>query len=416
MSTKEIELSKVHPVNDDNTKVSDEEAYEGNEKFSNIYEYWLSAIGFAVGFGNVWRFPYLCYKNGGAVFLIPYLCALAFIAIPLYLVETSYGQLIECPLQMRYSIISPGFWGVSVAQVLVCFFTCVYYITLMAWSFSFFFDAWKGQLPWMKDGADVATTTENLWNADYFYKDTLEVSSNIMDQGDMVWWLVFCMVLAYTVTYFSAWKGLKSTGKVAWVSCLLPYLILTILLIKGFTLEGCSKGLKYLFLPDWSKLADIKVWQAAALQILFSSGVSYGPLMYYGTAREKNEKLLTVSYMVPIINSATSFYAALTIFTFLGHVSTMRDIPIDQLSQSGPDLLFVAFPALLGLLKGANFWAIIFFAMCVCLGVDSVFGFVDFYVQFFWDWFPSMHKKANKETYCLAVIVFSFLWSLFFCK
>ena len=268
----------------------------------------------------------------------------------------------------------------------------------------------------MKEGADVATTVENLWNSDYFYKDTLELSSNIMEQGDMVWSLVFCLILAYTVTYFSAWKGLKSTGKVAWVSCLLPYLVLTILLIKGFTLEGCSKGLKYLFLPDWSKLGDIKVWQAAATQILFSSGVSYGPLMYYGTAREKNDKLLTVSYMVPIINSATSFYAALTIFTFLGHVSTMRDIPVDQLSQSGPDLLFVAFPALLGLLKGANFWAVIFFAMCVCLGVDSVFGFVDFYVQFFWDWFPSMHKKANKETYCLAVIVFSFLWSLLFCK
>lgn len=196
----------------------------------------------------------------------------------------------------------------------------------------------------------------------------------------MVGPLVGCLCLSYFVTYFSAWKGLKSTGKIAYVSCLLPYLILTILLIKGFTLEGCSLGLKYLFLPDWSKLEDINIWKSAALQILFSSGVSYGPLMYYGTARKQSDKLLVVSFMVPILNSLTSIYAALTIFSFLGHVSTMTGIPIDELSQSGPDLLFVVFPALLGLLDGANFWAVVFFAMCVCLGVDSVFGFVDFYI------------------------------------
>ena len=227
--------------------------------------------------------------------------------------------------------------------------------------------------------------------------------------------MVGCLACSYFVTYFSAWKGLKSTGKMVYVTCLLPYVVLTILLIKGFTLEGCGRGLEYLFMPDWSKLGDIKIWEAAAKQLLFSSGVSYGPLMYYGTARQPTDKILTVSYMVPIMNSATSFYAALTIFTFLGHVSTMRDIPIEDLSQSGPDLLFVAFPALLGLLKGANFWAIIFFAMCVCLGVDSVFGFIDFYIQYMEDWFPQIRQKMRKEYSTMIAIFFSFIWSLMFC-
>jgi len=196
----------------------------------------------------------------------------------------------------------------------------------------------------------------------------------------MVWPLVGCLFLSYVVIYFSSWKGLKSTGKIAYVSCLLPYVVLTILLIKGLTLEGCGTGLKFLFLPDWSKLRDITIWKSAALQILYSSGVSYGPLMYYGTARKQDDKLLTVSFMVPIINSATSLYAALTIFSFLGHVSIMKNIPIDELSKSGLDLLFVVFPALLGLLNGANFWSAVFFAMCVCLGIDSVFGLVDFFI------------------------------------
>ena len=54
------------------------------------------------------------------------------------------------------------------------------------------------------------------------------------------------------VLYFASWKGVKSTGKMVWVSCLLPYVILTILFIKGLTLEGAGKGLKFLFIPDWS--------------------------------------------------------------------------------------------------------------------------------------------------------------------
>jgi SNF family Na+-dependent transporter len=266
----------------------------------------------------------------------------------------------------------------------------------------------------MKEGADQATSVENLWNKEFFYNDTLHTSDGIMSPGSLIGPLVGCLVLSYIVTYFSAWKGLKSTGKMVYVSCLLPYLILTILLIKGFTLEGCGLGLKYLFLPDWSKLGDISVWVAAAKQILFSSGVSYGPLMYYGSARGRDDKLLRVSYMIPILNSATSFYAALTIFTFLGHVSTMKGIPVADLSQSGPDLLFVAFPALLGLLAGKNFWAVIFFIMCVCLGVDSVFGFVDFYVQYAEDSIPIIRQKVRKEVSCLIVIIFSFLWSLMF--
>lgn len=99
---------------------------------------------------------------------------------------------------------------------------------------------------------------------------------------------------------------------------------------------------------------------------------------------------MTVSYMIPILNSLTSLYAALTIFSFLGYVSVQRNIPVNELSTSGPDLLFVAFPALITLLDGSNFWAVIFFIMCACLGIDSVFGWVDFVVQYTEDVYPPL--------------------------
>lgn len=358
----------------------------------------------------------MCYTSGGAVFLIPYLCCLFLIAIPMYLVETAYGQLIVCKLQHRYAIISKRWWGLSIAQILVCFFTLLYYITLMAWSVAFFFGAFRSPMPWIKEGADQATVVENLWNSDYFYKDILQLSSGIDTMGGLVWYLVLCLFISYVITYFAAWKGLKSTGKIVYVSCLLPYVMLTILLIKGFTLEGAGTGLRYLFVPDWSKLYDASIWQAAGVQILFSSGVGYGPLMYYGTARAPDHKLITASFWIPCINSLTSFYASLTIFTFLGHVSVTKGIPIEDLSKSGPDLVFVAFPALLGLLAGANFWSVIFFAMLVCLGVDSEFAFFDFYLKFIEDSFEDHLKRLNLRQEVIVAILCAacFLLSLQF--
>jgi SNF family Na+-dependent transporter len=160
----------------------------------------------------------------------------------------------------------------------------------MAWSFSYFFDAFVSPLPWAKISKEDYTKAENLkldalWNPDYFYKQTLKKSSGADEPGAMVGPLVGCMFLSYVFTYFSVWKGLKSTGKMVYVTCLLPYLILTILFIRGLTLEGCGKGLSDLFTAKWEFLGMVGVWKNAATQILFSSGVSYGPLMYYGTGR-----------------------------------------------------------------------------------------------------------------------------------
>ena len=117
-----------------------------------------------------------------------------------------------------------------------------------------------------------------------------------------------------------------------WVTCTAPYFVLTVLLIKGLTLEGAGIGLKALFVPEWSSLGNGAIWKDAAVQILFSSGVSFGPLMYYGTARKPDEKILAASFWIPMANSLTSLYAALSIFLFLGHVSYMTCLDINQIS------------------------------------------------------------------------------------
>lgn len=214
----------------------------------------------------------------------------------------------------------------------------------------------------------------------------------------MVGHLVGMLFISYALIYACCFKGLQSSGKMAYVTCLSPYVILGILLIKGITLEGSGKGLNYLFIPTkekFAKVADANTWKTAATQILFSSGVAYGPFMYYGTARGKNDSLVGASLWIPAANSATSLYAACTIFSFLGHVSNVAGKDIDTIATSGPTLLFVAFPSILNFFSGANFFAIIFFLMAVFLGVDSAFGWVDYYAHFFVTTIPALSKYSH---------------------
>jgi len=133
---------------------------------------------------------------------------------------------------------------------------------------------------------------KSLWNEDYYNDDTLRMSDNIQIQGSMNGHLVGMMVLSYIMTFLCTFNGLKSTGKFVWVSCLSPYVILGILLVKGATLEGSGKGLGYLFIPTaekWALVGAGSTWKSAATQILFSSGVAYGPFLYYGSARGKSD-------------------------------------------------------------------------------------------------------------------------------
>lgn len=89
-----------------------------------------------------------------------------------------------------------------------------------------------------------------------------------------------------------------------------------------------------------------------------------------------------------MINSLTSLYAALTVFTFMGHVSHELNMDISKVVTQGADLVFVAYPGILDMLYGKNFWAILFFSMMLLLGVDSVFGMYDFYMNYWSDLVP----------------------------
>jgi len=118
------------------------------DQFDSSLDYWVTCIGYCVGFGNVWRFPYLLYSNGGGAFLVPYFLALIAISVPTYALETAYGQLVRKKVNEVFSSVNAGFKGLTYGHMFIAFVATAYYVVLMAWSLVYLTLSFEVPLPW----------------------------------------------------------------------------------------------------------------------------------------------------------------------------------------------------------------------------------------------------------------------------
>ena len=128
----------------------------------------MCELAYFVGYGNVWRFPVLAFKHGGAAFLIPYTIALFVISFPTFIAEISYGQLIKCKFHQRFTIINEKLWTVGVGQFLTKTVMSTYYNTLLVWNLKYLYDSFMVPLPWKVDGESEEEIKKNIWNREYF--------------------------------------------------------------------------------------------------------------------------------------------------------------------------------------------------------------------------------------------------------
>ncbi|KAL1006968.1 hypothetical protein UPYG_G00079910 [Umbra pygmaea] len=314
-------------IGDDNEDESgDENKARGN--WTNKLDFILSMVGYAVGLGNVWRFPYLAFQNGGGAFLIPYLIMLCLAGIPIFLLEVSLGQFAsQGPVSVWKAI--PALQGCGIAMLIISVLIAIYYNIIMCWTLYYLFASLKGSLPWAncknewntldckdKDmllldrcvlhdknitsvknssfclSAQAIGNLSKLVNMsypdnktyvspseEYFKYNVLHISKGIEYPGDIRWPLAGCLFLAWMIVYLSLAKGIKSSGKVVYFTATFPYVVLIILLFRGVTLPGAGDGILYFITPKWEKLNDAKVWKDAATQIFFSLSAAWGGLI-----------------------------------------------------------------------------------------------------------------------------------------
>ncbi|XP_041081434.1 sodium- and chloride-dependent GABA transporter 3-like [Polyodon spathula] len=321
--------------------------------WNNKVEFVLSVAGEIIGLGNVWRFPYLCYKNGGGAFLIPYVIFFICCGIPVFFLETALGQFTSEGGITCWRKVCPLFEGIGYATQIICAHLNVYYIIILSWAIFYLFNCFTTDLPWATCGHEWNTDNcvefqrANSTNCTYanatspviefWERRVLGISSGIEHIGGLRWELAGCLLLAWIICYFCIWKGPKSTGKVVYVTATFPYVMLMILLIRGVTLPGAAEGIKFYLYPDLSRLSDPQVWVDAGTQIFFSYAICLGCLTALGSYNSYNNNCYRDCVMLCCLNSGTSFIAGFAIFSVLGFMAFEQNVPIEAVAESGPD-------------------------------------------------------------------------------
>jgi len=376
-------------------------------RFNNFMQFWLTCLGFAVGYGNIWRFPYLLYNNGGGVFLIPFSVWIIFISFPIYYLETSYGQLYRRTLHTYFDSIDSRFVGVSFSVVWLVFFMAVYYNGLIAWSCNFFLLSFQKQLPWaINDHMDSGS--DNSWNENYFKRDFLNMSENILDINHYMPWIIASFVIVTVITFITEFRSLGTAQFAVWIFIPSAYIILFILFIKGLMLEGRSIGWTYLFKPEWDKIFTFQIWIDAASQSIFSAGLGIHAVILFASHKTRGESILSPSVGVPILNFLTSIFASITLFSFIGHESFKTGVPIQDMPIDGLELAFVAYPALLSTFPFPQFWSALFFLMLVFIGLSTQFAFVDVactFIQGLFFRFNYLHVSKTLLTLVFWIVI-----------
>ncbi|KAJ7997922.1 hypothetical protein DPEC_G00217200 [Dallia pectoralis] len=408
----------------------DEEKMKDRGQWGNKVEFVLSVAGEIIGLGNVWRFPYLCYKNGGGAFFIPYLIFLFTCGIPVFFLETALGQFTSEGGVTCWRKISPLFEGVGYATQVIVALLNFYYIIVLAWAIFYLAYSFTWDLPW--------ASCNNTWNTDacmefqrrndsfnqprlnatspvieFWERRVLRISPGIDHIGSLNWDLVLCLAIAWVMVYFCIWKGVKSTGKVVYFTATFPYVMLSILLVRGVTLPGAFIGIQFYLYPDLGRLSDPQVWMDAGTQIFFSYAICLGCLTALGSYNKYNNNCYRDCLALCFLNSGTSFVAGFAIFSILGFMSYEQNVPISEVAESGPGLAFIAYPRAVSMMPFSPLWAVFFFIMIVFLGLDSQFVCVESLVTAVVDMYPKTFRRKNRrELFILAVAVISFLMGL----
>uniref|UniRef100_A0A8L0DP59 Transporter n=1 Tax=Oncorhynchus mykiss TaxID=8022 RepID=A0A8L0DP59_ONCMY len=417
-------------------KLETEEAGRGDRpKWDNKTQYMLTCVGFCVGLGNVWRFPYLCQSHGGGAFMIPFLILLVLEGVPLLHLEFAIGQRLRKGSLGVWSTIHPYLAGVGIASMFVSLMISLYYNTIMAWVMWYLFNSFQETLPWSQcplnyNLTGLVSECEQSSPVDYFwYRETLNTTPDIGANGGLQWWMVLCLVSAWAVLYICIIRGIETTGKAVYVTSTLPYVVLSIFLIRGLTLKGSLSGVVFLFTPNLTELTNPTTWLDAGAQVFYSFSIAFGGLISFSSYNSVHNNCEQDAVIISAVNGFTSVYAATVIYTIIGFRATERfdnclggnilallntfDLPegnvtesnYDQVLQSlngtypeviqglnlktcdlntflsegveGTGLAFIVFTEAITKMPASPVWSVLFFIMLFCLGLSSMFGNIE---------------------------------------
>uniref|UniRef100_H2ZJX7 Transporter n=1 Tax=Ciona savignyi TaxID=51511 RepID=H2ZJX7_CIOSA len=338
------------------------------------FDFLFACAGYFVGLGNIWRFPYLCFENGGGAFLIPYLLSAAIMGIPFIILEISFGQSCQAGVMKAWE-------KIPLFKVVCVFHSNVFYIVILSWITKYMVSSFSSPLPWsvcgnswntencvqldMQQNLSLSQNTTAVSAAEQFWtNEVLGMSSGIHEIGNIRTDLLVNILLLWVGIYLATFKGIKWSSKVVYVTATLPILLILVVVVRGCTLDGAAQGIYFYLVPDLSKLANVGVWVSAATQVCYSTGIGLASLVLLGSYNKYHHNFFSLS----------SFVSGFAVFSSLGFMAKQLNTTVQEVAASGPGLVFIAFPQSISLLPFPQVWSVIFFITLLLLGFDSQGG------------------------------------------
>lgn len=342
----------------------------------------LAAIGSAVGLGNIWRYPYVLYSNGGGAFLIPYFFAILTAGIPLLILEFGLGHKYKGSTPLAFARANKKWEWLGWWPSINSFIILTYYTLILSWAINYLFlsftQAW---------GTDTNS---------FFFSEFLKMTDSPFKLGGVVWPVFAGITAIWLLNWFVCYKGVsKGIEKINKI--LLPTLVVAmiIIVIRGVTLPGASLGLNKLFSPDWSAVLNPKVWIAAYGQVFFSLSIAMGVMVTYSSYLPKKTDINNSAFMTAFANCGFEFLAAIGVFGILGYMASTQGVGVDEVASQGIGLAFVVFPKVFTVMGGiGKLFGVLFFTCLVFAGITSSISLVEASSSAFIDKTGANRKKV----------------------
>lgn len=295
----------------------------------------FAAAGAAIGLGNLWRFPFQAYKNGGGAFLLPYFVALITCAIPLMIMEYAYGRKTRGGSVKAFSDLGKKHEIIGWIQVMVPIVVMTYYSAIIAVSVVFMVYSLGhafGMINWLSDpGPIMGMVTGSAEHA-------LDLGAGVSI------YILIAVILVWLCNWLIVKKGI-SGGIEKMSTFFTPVLmvLMVIFMINAVRLNGASIGLEALFKPDFSKILDPSIWVSAYAQVFFSTTLAVGVMIAYGSYLHEKADVVNSAFITVFANSSFDLIAGVLVFSTLGFLVNNMGVEFTSFG-TGAGVAFIAFP------------------------------------------------------------------------
>lgn len=359
----------------------------------------LAAVGSAVGLGNIWRFPYVAYENGGGAFFIPYLFALLTAGIPILILEFTMGHKYRGSAPLSFFRMGGkkaewlGWWAIFVAFVI-----STYYAVIIAWAMKY-----------------TVYSIDQAWGDDtagFLFGTVLKLGDVPGEAGGIVPGVAIPLLLVWVIAFIILFAGVKKGIELA-NKIFIPTLVVIFLLvvIRAVTLDGAAVGLNAFFEPNFSQLGNPKVWVAAYGHIFFSLSIAFAIMITYSSYLPKKSDITNNAFITGFANSAFELLAGIGVFAALGFMAVQQGVEVKDVASAGVGLAFVVFPQIISEFPGMNgLFGVLFFLSLVLAGLTSLISICETYVAGFSEKFGISRNKAVAFGVGTAAVI-SFLFA-----